>query len=213
MVPRLSLLFVALTSVLAVVTEFTNTTPHETKRPCPAIWDTAIVRSAQTQLPPPRTENLLSRSQSVTTELQATQFNSSLGYYRGNRLWTDAVSFSLHCTTTDVDSVVPHFQNTIEDIYNLMSLRNVNTWRDLIYQTPIGHMNLWDFYFNGSFDDAGVGHDLNAPACWRSDGGRSTHTVGVALVYPHTRLRGTNKRRLSEIRGTDEPSTSRALGS
>jgi len=131
MVPRLSLLFVALTSVLAVVTEFTNTTPREAKRSCPAIWDTAIVRSAQTQLPPPRTENLLSRSQSVTTELQATQFNSSLGYHTGNRLWT-----------ADVDPVARHFQNTIEDIYNLMSLKNVNTWRDLIYQTTIGQMGL-----------------------------------------------------------------------
>ena len=32
------------------------------------------------------------RSQKVATTLQTTQFNSVLGYYNGNRMWTDAVS-------------------------------------------------------------------------------------------------------------------------
>ncbi|KAF9642923.1 Six-hairpin glycosidase [Thelephora ganbajun] len=77
---------------------------------------------------------------SVATKLQTSHFSSALGYYEGNIEWTDA--------------------NTIEDIYNLMHLSNVSTWRDLIYQTQIGqlglaHLDLWDFFFNGSFDDAG----------------------------------------------------------
>ena len=58
------------------------------------------------------------------------------------------------------------FQNTVEDIYNLMSLKRITTWKDLIYQTQVGrmgltHLNLWEFFFNGSFDDAGVRCYLN----------------------------------------------------
>jgi len=39
-------------------------------------------------------------------------------------------------------------------------LKNVNTWQDLIYHTQIGllgviHLDLWELYFNGSYDDAG----------------------------------------------------------
>jgi len=61
---------------------------------------------------------------------------------------------------------VARFQNTVEDIYNLMSLKKGTTWKDLIYQTRIGqmgltHLGLWDFFFNGSFDDAGVSCYLN----------------------------------------------------
>ena len=54
-------------------------------------------------------------------------------------------------------------QNTIEDIYNLMFYTNTTTWNGLIYQTRVGqlgvtHLDLWDLYFGGSYDDAGVGH-------------------------------------------------------
>jgi len=43
-----------------------------------------------------------------------------------------------------------------------MTLKNVNTWKDLIYKTRTGqagvvHLGLWNLYFGGSFDDAGVG--------------------------------------------------------
>ena len=100
--------------------------------------------------------------QAVATRLQATQFNTILGFYSGNRLWTDAVSPPLYCVAANTEFTARPFQNTIEDIYNLMSLKNVNTWKDLIYQTQIGqtgraHLNTWDLYFGGSFDDAGVG--------------------------------------------------------
>lgn len=65
-----------------------------------------------------------------------------LGYYTGNTHWTDA--------------------NSIEDIYNLMSLANVDTWSNLIYESQVGiagnaHVDsAWDLYFGGSYDDAGV---------------------------------------------------------
>ena len=57
---------------------------------------------------------------------------------------------------------VHELQNTIEDIYNLMYYTNVSTWKDLIYQTQQGqlgvaHTNLWDLFYQGSYDDAGVG--------------------------------------------------------
>ena len=47
-----------------------------------------------------------------------------------------------------------------------MSLKTVNTWGGLIYQTQVGqlglaHQNAWDSYFGGSFDDAGVGSYLD----------------------------------------------------
>ena len=64
-----------------------------------------------------------------------------------------------------------HLQNTIEDIYNLMAFSNTNTWKNLIYQTQLGllgvtHLDLWAIYFGGSYDDAGVGHNLQP--CWCS---------------------------------------------
>ncbi|KAF9790435.1 Six-hairpin glycosidase [Thelephora terrestris] len=76
----------------------------------------------------------------VATKLQSSYFNSTLGYYQGNIAWTDA--------------------NTVEDIYNLMSYTNVSTWRNLVYQTQLGqlgvtHLDLWDIFFGGSYDDAG----------------------------------------------------------
>lgn len=100
-------------------------------------------------------------SQTVATTLQSTQFNSVLGYYNGNRLWTDAVSDSPHRATANVEFFTRRFKNTVEDIYNLMSLKNVDTWKGLIYQTQVGqmgrsHLDLWDLYFGGSYDDAGV---------------------------------------------------------
>ena len=81
-------------------------------------------------------------------------------------MWTDAVSRSPHRTAAvNAEFSARRFQNTIEDIYNLMSLKNVNTWKDLIYQTQVGqmgrsHLDLWDLYFGGSYDDAGVGFSL-----------------------------------------------------
>ena len=77
-------------------------------------------------------------------------------------MWTDAVSRSPLRPATNIEYAARRFQNTIEDLYNLMSLKNVNTWKDLIYQTQVGqmgrsHLNLWDLYFGGSYDDAGVG--------------------------------------------------------
>lgn len=67
----------------------------------------------------------------------------------------------LRRATVDTELAVRPSQNTIEDIYNLMFLKNVTTWNNLIYQTQLGqlglgHLDLWDFFFNGSFDDAGV---------------------------------------------------------
>jgi len=189
---RLSLLPAVLTYALAVVAVLTNTTHHGTKRACSAIWDTATVRSVPTWISLPYPD-LPPRPQSVATKLQVTHFNSYLGYYRGNIIWTDAVSYLLRCATVCVEFNVAHFQNTIEDIYNLMSLKNFTTWRDLIYQTQIGqmglaHLNLWDFFFNGSFDDAGVGRHLNANDRRGPNDGRLTHTVDAALAYPHPRF-------------------------
>lgn len=42
-----------------------------------------------------------------------------------------------------------------------MTLKNVHNWDDLIYKTRVGqlgvaHLDVWDLYFRGSFDDAGV---------------------------------------------------------
>ena len=73
------------------------------------------------------------------------------------------MSHSPHRAAANVEPTARRFQNTIEDIYNLMSLTNVDTWRDFIYQTEIGGLarsqsdNWLDGYFDGSFDDAGVG--------------------------------------------------------
>jgi len=111
-----------------------------------------------THLPP--------RSQKVATRLQDTQFNSTLGYYNGVRLWTDAVSRSPHRAAANIEFAARCFQNTIEDIYNLMSLTNVDTWKSLIYDTKIGKLGVaqqsgWDIPFGGSFGDAGVRSYLN----------------------------------------------------
>ena len=149
--------------------------------------------------------DLSPRFQSVATELQApTNFNSILGYYRGNIIWTDAVSYFLCCATVWIEFNVTRFQNTVEDIYNLMSLKDVTTWKDLIYQTRIGqmgltHLGLWDFFFNGSFDDAGVSCYLNVNDLRRPNEGRLMHTVGAALVYPHPRFHRIGGRELREI--------------
>lgn len=116
MAPRLYLVLTIFSYVLAV---FSSPAHNETKRECDNTWKIA---------------------NAVATKLQTSYFNPVLGYYEGNRLWTDA--------------------NTIEDIYNLMYFTNVTTWKNLIYQTRIGqlgvtHLNLWDLVFGGSYDDAG----------------------------------------------------------
>lgn len=97
----LSLILTLLTCVLAVAAVTANNTHYETKRACSVIGDTAIVRSVLSwvlgscpDLPP--------QSQSVATKLQATYFNSSLGYYSGDRKWTDAVSYFLHGLTANI---------------------------------------------------------------------------------------------------------------
>ena len=77
-------------------------------------------------------------------------------------MWTDAVSHSPHRAAANIEFAARRFQNTIEDIYNLMSLTNVDTWKSLIYDTYIGKLAVtgqsdWDIPFHGSFDDAGVG--------------------------------------------------------
>ena len=74
----------------------------------------------------------------------------------------------LQVATADIEFAVRRFQNTIEDIYNLMSLMNFDTWKGFIYETGIGkyaqeQSGSWiDRLFNGSFDDAGVGPYSNA---------------------------------------------------
>jgi len=157
---RLHLGLTALLCALAAVSVLANATREEIKRSCSAIGDVAIVRSAPSRmlcsylyLPP--------RPQKVATRLQDTQFNSTLGYYNGDRLWTDAVSHSPHHAPANIEFAARLFQNTIEDIYNLMSLTNVDTWKSLIYNTKIGKLAVtgqsnWDTPFDGSFDDAGV---------------------------------------------------------
>ena len=152
-------------AAFAAVAVLANATRHGTKRSCSDIGDVAIVRSVPSQMlcsypySPPR-------SQKVATRLQDTQFNSTLGYYNGNRLWTDAVSHSSRHAALNTQFAARHFQNTIEDIYNLMSLKNVDTWKSLIYDTKIGNLGVtqqsdWDIPFDGSFDDAGVGSSFD----------------------------------------------------
>ena len=77
-----------------------------------------------------------------------------------------------------------------------MYLKNIATWKDLIYQSNIGqmglaHLDLWDFYFDGSYDDAGVGCHLDGHDYRGSEQGRLTHIVGAALVHPHPRFHRT----------------------
>ena len=162
---RFFLVLTVLAYILAAVAAPANTARRETKRSCSTIGDIAIVRSVSSRMMRSCLD-LRSQSQKVATTLQSTQFNSALGYYNGNRMWTDAVSHSPLRSTANVEHAGHRFQNTIEDIYNLMSLKNVNTWKGLIYQTRIGqmgrsHLNLWDLYFGGSYDDAGVGSFFN----------------------------------------------------
>ena len=76
------------------------------------------------------------------------------------------MSRSPHRAVANIEFPARHFQNTIEDIYNLMSLTNVDTWKSLIYDTKIGKLGVtqqsdWDIPFDGSFDDAGVRSCLN----------------------------------------------------
>ena len=158
---RLYLVLTVLPYVLAALAVSVNTTRHETKRSCSAIGDIATVRSVPSWMPRSR-PNLPPQSQAVATRLQTTQFNGVTGFYDGGSRWTDAVSHPPRHRVANIEFAVRRFQNTIEDIYNLMSLMNDNTWRDLIYQTQVGqlgvaHQNAWDSYFGGSFDDAGVG--------------------------------------------------------
>jgi len=133
-----------------------------TRKSCSDIGDVAVVRSVPPRMLRPYHYCLPPRPQKVATRLQDTQFNSTLGYYNGDRLWTDAVSRSPHHAAANIEFDARHFQNTIEDIYNLMSLTSVDTWKPLIYDTKIGKLGItpqsdWDIPFGGSFDDAGVG--------------------------------------------------------
>ena len=58
--------------------------------------------------------------------------------------------------------------------------------------------------FNRSFDDARVDHYLNIYDRRGSNEGRSTHTLGAALVHSHPRFHRVERRELPELRGMDK---------
>lgn len=107
-------------------------------------------------------------------------------------------------------------QNTVEDIYNLMTFTNVTTWKGLIYQTRFGqlgvaHTDLWDLFFQGSYDDAGVGRFPSYICSLGSDVGGWCIQVDSAHVHPHSRFHRAGGHKLPELRSADKTLTPRCF--